>query len=134
MLKRQDDAKELIKRKVVEYNSQQLTHQKTPLETVAFVIEADGEMVGGISATMFWHHLHIDFLWVEEWKRGSGHGRALLKQIETIAVDKKCRLILLDSFSFQAPGFYLKEGYEICGKVEGHPEGHTQYFLQKKLM
>ncbi|MBN8209695.1 GNAT family N-acetyltransferase [Bacillus sp. NTK071] len=124
----------MIRKKVVDYNVQQLSDQvKTPLETVAFVIEEDGEMVGGVSCTMFWQHLHLDFLWVAEGKRGNQYGMKLLKRIENLAEEKACRLILLDSFSFQAPGFYLRQGYEICGKVDNHPEGHTQYFFQKRL-
>ncbi|WP_263492064.1 GNAT family N-acetyltransferase [Bacillus sp. RAR_GA_16] len=133
MIKRKDQAREDIQQKVIKYNGEQLSERiKTPLEKVAYVIEEE-EMIGGISGTLFWQHLHIDFLWVDEKMRGHGYGRKLLQQIESLAEEKGCRLILLDSFSFQAPGFYLKEGYEICGKVENHPEGHTQYFLQKRL-
>lgn len=128
-----DQAREYIRQQVVEFNGEKLAESvKTPLEKVAFVIEEE-EVIGGISGTLFWQHLHIDFLWVEEKMRRHGYGRKLLQQIESLAEEKECRLILLDSFSFQAPGFYLKEGYEICGKVEDHPEGHTQYFLQKRL-
>ena len=133
MIKRMDQAREYIRQQVVEFNGEKLSESvKTPLEKVAFVIEEE-EVIGGISGTLFWQHLHIDFLWVEEKMRRHGYGRKLLQQIESLAEEKECRLILLDSFSFQAPGFYLKEGYEICGKVEDHPEGHTQYFLQKRL-
>ncbi|WP_165999991.1 GNAT family N-acetyltransferase [Bacillus sp. Cs-700] len=133
MIQRNDNAREFIQNKVIEYNRESLSESvKSPLEKVAYVIE-EGEVIGGISGTLFWQHLHIDFLWVEEKMRGFGYGRKLLQQIEILAEEKGCRLILLDSFSFQAPGFYLKEGYEICGKVENHPEGHTQYFLQKRL-
>ncbi|WP_347551962.1 GNAT family N-acetyltransferase [Pseudalkalibacillus hwajinpoensis] len=135
MMERQDVARNDIRQKVIQYNSEQLPADvKTSHETAAFVIKVEDELVGGVSGTLFWQHLHIDFLWVTEKKRRCGHGRALLKQIEALAEVKKCRLILLDSFSFQAPGFYLREGYEICGKVDDHPQGHTQYFLQKKLI
>ncbi|TKD72548.1 GNAT family N-acetyltransferase [Pseudalkalibacillus hwajinpoensis] len=134
MIQRQDEAREMIRKKVVDYNEEQLSDQvKTPLEKIAYVIQEEGELVGGVSGTMFWEHLHLDFLWVAESKRGNQYGRKLLKRIEKLAEEKACRLILLDSFSFQAPGFYLREGYEICGKVDNHPEGHTQYFLQKRL-
>lgn len=106
---------------------------KTPLKSVTFVSREHDELVGGITGTMFWHNLHIDFLWVDEEMRGKGLGRKLLKEIETFAREEGCNLILLDTFSFQAPGFYLREGYEICGKVEDHPEGHTLYYLLKRL-
>ncbi|WLR58676.1 GNAT family N-acetyltransferase [Guptibacillus hwajinpoensis] len=135
MIQRRDESRDFIRKNVVDYNKQKLSSAvKTPLEEIAFVIEERDKVIGGISATLFWQHLHIDFLWVTDEKRENGVGRKLLQQVERLAEEKECRLILLDTFSFQAPGFYLKEGYEICGKVENHPEGHTQYFLQKKLV
>lgn len=45
-------------------------------------------------------------LWVDESVRHDGYGSQLLHEIEGIAKEKGCRLILLDSFSFQAPEFY----------------------------
>lgn len=48
-------------------------------------------------------------------------------------MEKGCRLILLDSFSFQAPDFYKKHGYREYGVVEDHPKGHSQHFLEKRL-
>ncbi|MDQ0484487.1 hypothetical protein QO000_003471 [Alkalihalobacillus hemicentroti] len=72
MIQRRDEARELIRNKVVDYNVEQLSkHVKTPFEKVAFVIEEEGELVGGVSGTMFWQHLHLDFLWVAENKRGN---------------------------------------------------------------
>lgn len=53
--------------------------------------------------------------------------------MEDFAVEKGCRFIYLDTFSFQAPGFYKKNGYEIFGMLEDHPKGFNQYFLHKKL-
>ena len=38
-----------------------------------------------------------------------------------------------DSFSFQAPGFYQKAGYEIFGALEGIGGKFTRYYLRKKL-
>ncbi len=54
-------------------------------------------------------------------------------KLEDIAKEKGCRLILLDSFSFQAPEFYKKHGYREYGVVEDHPKGHSQHFLEKRL-
>jgi ribosomal protein S18 acetylase RimI-like enzyme len=124
-----------IKKKVIEHNMTQLSDDvKTPLEKVSFVIrnEEDG-LVGGVTATMFWHHMHIDFLWVSKEHRHDGYGSKLIKKIEGLAIDKGCRLILLDTFSFQAPEFYKKHGFNVIGVVEDHPKGHNQYLLEKKL-
>lgn len=77
------------------------------------------------------YHLHIDFLWVDESVRHDGYGSQLLHEIEGIAKEKGCRLILLDSFSFQAPEFYKKHGYREYGVVEDHPKGYSQHFLKR---
>ncbi len=37
----------------------------------------------------------------------------------------------LDTFSFQARGFYEALGYEVFGRLEEYPPGHERYFLRK---
>jgi len=107
---------------------------KTPNENISFIIkDEEGKVVGGITGNMFWHHLHIDFLWIDQKARGKGYGSELLKKMEEFAIKKGCRLIYLDTFSFQAPEFYKKNGYEVFGILEDHPKGFNQYFLQKRL-
>ncbi len=63
------------------------------------------EIVGGITAITFWHHVYVDFLWVSEEYRHEGYGSNLMNLIEEFAIKKECRLINVDTFSFQAPIF-----------------------------
>ena len=126
---------DFIRKKLIEHNMEQLPDKlKTSYEDVSFILKDDlGEIIGGITANIFWHHMHIDFLWVDKSVREKGYGRELLKRMETLALDKGCRLIFLDTFSFQAPEFYKKNGYEVFGTIEDHPKGFNQYFLHKKF-
>ncbi|WP_459503008.1 GNAT family N-acetyltransferase [Bacillus sp. C1] len=126
---------EYIKNKVIQYNMSVLPGEvKQTLEHVSVVLKDDaGKIFGGITGTMYFYHLHIDFLWIDESVRQEGYGSQLLHKIEEIAKEKNCRLILLDSFSFQAPGFYKKHGYREFGVVEDHPKGYSQHFLEKRL-
>ncbi|MEK4498690.1 GNAT family N-acetyltransferase [Bacillus sp. FSL R12-0069] len=126
---------EYIKNKVIQYNMSILTDEvKQPMEQVSFVVKDEaGKIFGGVTGTMYFCHLHIDFLWADESVRYDGYGSQLLHKIEDIAKEKGCRLILLDSFSFQAPEFYKKHGYREYGVVEDHPKGHSQHFLEKRL-
>jgi hypothetical protein len=39
----------------------------------------------------------------------------------------------LDTFSFQAPGFYHKHGYRVFGELPDFPPGHRRYYLTKDL-
>ncbi|MFS0559976.1 GNAT family N-acetyltransferase [Terribacillus sp. 179-K 1B1 HS] len=108
--------------------------QRHNKETATFTVRDDtGDIIGGITCTYYWQHLHIDFLWVEKSMRKEGIGAKLLSEAENFAKQKGARLIKLDSFSFQAPAFYQKYGYKVFGKVEDHPVGCTQYYLVKKL-
>lgn len=91
-------------------------------------------ILGGITGTIKFYHLHIDFLWVDQSLRGLDFGSKLLHKIEEIAEEKNCRLIVLDSFSFQAPDFYKKHGYKEFGVLHDHPKGFSQHFFEKRLV
>ncbi len=92
-----------------------------------------GELVAGIVATREHQCMNVDFLWVDERCRGRGLGKQLLERVESLAREKQCRLVCLNTYSFQAPGFYEKMGYEVFGVLERCLDEHTQYFFKKML-
>jgi ribosomal protein S18 acetylase RimI-like enzyme len=127
---------EYIRKKVIEHNLRNVPEEvKHPVKNVSSILRDEKEnILGGITGKIFWYHLHIDFLWVDETLRGNGYGERLLRSLEEIAMTNQCRLIQLDTFSFQAPEFYQKYGYEVVGIVEEHPaKEHQQYYLLKRL-
>jgi ribosomal protein S18 acetylase RimI-like enzyme len=130
----QEDS-DYIRKKLIEYNMTQISDEvKTPLENVSFVLRNDREeIVGGVTGTMFWYHLHIDFLWVSEECRKGGYGSQLIEKMEGYAKEKECYLITLDTFHFQAPDFYKKLGFKEFGRLKDFPKGGSQYFLEKRL-
>jgi ribosomal protein S18 acetylase RimI-like enzyme len=65
--------------------------------------------------------------------RGRGIGKELLGKAEAEAIRRGCAQIVLDTHSFQAPGFYTKHGYQIIGAHQDYPKGHQFYYLGKKL-
>jgi ribosomal protein S18 acetylase RimI-like enzyme len=65
--------------------------------------------------------------------RGQGVGTKLLRAAEQEAIKRGCQHIVLESFSFQAPGFYQKLGFEVFAVLEDHPRGHRNYYLRKRL-
>ncbi|MEL3971537.1 GNAT family N-acetyltransferase [Rossellomorea oryzaecorticis] len=130
----QEDS-DYIRKKLIEYNMSSIDEKvKTPLEKVSFVIRDDhDEIVGGVVGETFWHHLHIDYLWVAEEYRKEGYGVKLIERLEDYARGKGCYLAVLDTFSFQAPDFYKKLGYREFGVLEGFPKGSRQHFMEKRL-
>ncbi|MEI5908620.1 GNAT family N-acetyltransferase [Bacillus spongiae] len=135
MQKESQNETDFIRKKLIEYNMSKLPdHIKTPKENICFVLKNDdGETLGGVTGTTYWQHLHIDILWVDEAIRHKGYGSQLLMEIERVAKEKGCRLICLDTLSFQAPDFYERNGYKVFGVIEDHPKGYNQYFLEKRL-
>ena len=98
-----------------------------------FVRDASGTIMAGLSGWTWAGWLKIANLWVREELRRHGHGRDLLTAAETEARARGCTRATLDTYSFQAPGFYRRFGYTIVGAVEDFPPGHTHYTLVKDL-
>jgi GNAT superfamily N-acetyltransferase len=91
------------------------------------------EVAGGLLATIRAGWMHLQVLWVAEPCRGRGHGRALLGAAETLARERGCRHVHLESFSFQAPDFYRRLGDEPFAVLDDFPPGHAHHFLRKRL-
>ncbi|MDO3409918.1 GNAT family N-acetyltransferase [Saccharibacillus sp. CPCC 101409] len=104
-------------------------------KTVELTLENEaGEVIAGITASFYWEQMHVDYLWVDETLRGRDTGSGLLKRAEELAREHRCRYVQLETFSFQAPDFYRKQGYEVFGVLDDSPyDGARQYFLKKVL-
>jgi GNAT superfamily N-acetyltransferase len=121
-----------LKQKLLDYNTSRVGPENyTPL--LLALRNTDGALVGGVSGKIYYQWLFIEWFWVAEPLRGQGQGRALLAAAEEEARRKNCRQAWLDTFSFQARGFYEKQGYVLFGELSNYPPGHQRYFLRKRL-
>ena len=93
----------------------------------------DQESVGGVIAAVHWDWLYVDLMWIKEEFRGQGYGNRLLVMAEDKARELGAKNAYLDTFSFQAPDFYKKHGYQVFGELKGFPTGHQRYYLRKEL-
>ena len=75
----------------------------------------------------------VDVLWVDEGHRGQGLGAAVLAHVEAQARAQGARRVELNTFGFQAPGFYEKQGYRRFGAIEPAVGEHGHYFYVKDL-
>jgi GNAT superfamily N-acetyltransferase len=91
------------------------------------------EVLGGCLGEIWGGWLAVNILWVTEPLRGRGYGRRLLEAAERFAVERGCTRAWLTTFSFQAPDYYPKLGYEPFAVLEDHPLGHRHHFFQKRL-
>lgn len=95
--------------------------------------EGNGRLLGGVIAKAGRGWLNIGTMWVDASVRGQGFGRQLIETAEAEAVRRGCHSAYLDTFSFQAPAFYQKMGYEIFGTLEAFPNEHKRFFMRKSL-
>jgi GNAT superfamily N-acetyltransferase len=97
------------------------------------IFARDGESIAaGLEGETYSGWLFIRYLWVSDGLRGQGIGRELMGAAERRAFERGCHSAWVDTFSFQAPGFYRKLGYEAFGELD-YPPGHRRFFLQKRL-
>lgn len=108
-------------------------------EAFAVTVRSEsGEIVGGAAA--HWEsdprHIFIDYLFMREVLRNQGWGHRIFAELEAILRSGKGEYIEVTTNTFQAPGFYLKAGFEIIGEkaapVPLMPE-NKHYRLRKKL-
>jgi GNAT superfamily N-acetyltransferase len=106
----------------------------TERHPVAIVIRSDdGAIAGGLWGMASYHWLFVQYLVVPASMRGHGHGSALMLAAEFEARRLDCVGLWLDTFSFQARGFYEKLGYRCFGQIEDYPPGEARFFLSKRI-
>ena len=98
-----------------------------------FVEDEKGRIVAGISGNTWGGCMEIRQFWVEETQRKQGLGTRLLEAAEKEALRRGCRQIILMTFTFQAPAFYAKHGFEVIAAVEDHPRGYKNLLMRKSL-
>jgi ribosomal protein S18 acetylase RimI-like enzyme len=102
-------------------------------ELGVILCDENATTVGGVVGATVWGWLHIREFWVAESRRGVGWGSRLLERAELEAVRRRCHHAYLDTFDFQALGFYRRHGYTVFGSLRDFPRGHVRYFVQKQL-
>lgn len=107
----------------------------TWFRNIAFYLrDGSDKIMGGVYGNFgSFGWMYVDTLWVSPELRGSGHGRALMEKIEAEALQYNCHSSYLSTFSFQAPEFYKKLGYEVFGALADFPGHHNRLFLCKCL-
>ena len=102
-----------------------------PLRLAHF--DARGQLRGGLLGATGWSWLHIDVLFVDPELRQQGIGSALVQRACADAKRRGCIGAMLDTFDFQARGFYQKLGFEVFGTLENMPPGHQRFWMRSNF-
>lgn len=104
------------------------------LRPVAVLLTDEHEHhVGGLWGKCAYDWLFVELLVVPEEHRGKSYGKSLVDEAERIARANDCIGLWLDTYEFQARGFYEKLGFEVFGTLSDRPIGQKQFFLQKRF-
>ena len=93
--------------------------------------DEDGHKFGGISAETHGNWLKILLFCIDETLRDQKIGSKLLRDAEVEAIKRGCIYSFVDTFGFQAKGFYIKSGYIEVFTLEEYPlTGKRHYFVK----
>ncbi len=126
---------DLIVKPLKQYNVEKIGQYRRE-EFAIFAHDKAGRLIGGMHGWLHFGWFHLENAWVDESMRHHGVGSQLLSACEQFAIAHGVHKARTNTGSFQAPGFYKKNGYEIFAELDiVAPDGSAQveYFLKKQL-
>ena len=100
---------------------------------VITIRDVEGAVTGGLTGYTSRGWLFTHLFVVPEAIRGQGLGTRILTMAENEAISRGCLGAWLDTFEFQARGFYEKLGYTCFGEIQDYPPGFSRFFMKKSL-
>ena len=98
------------------------------------VLDSDSNrVVGGLLGRTSLGLFFIDLFFLPKPLRGNGIGTQVMEYAETEARERGCSTAVLYTITFQAPGFYERQGYQVLGRIECKPPGYTRLCMIKAL-
>lgn len=107
--------------------------EKSENVPLGIFVEEDGKKLAGLTGEIFGNWLLIKYLFVGEPLRGQGVGKSLIERAEAEARTRGAKYAFVDTFSFQAPGFYKKLGYKEVFTLNEYPYTGSRTYYTKEL-
>lgn len=123
---------QILEEKIYQHNSEMIQHYDGHLFAKT-IKDEKGELVAGVGGWTWAGACEITQLWVNKAFRRKGIGKMLLDAANEEAKRNGCTIILVKTYSFQAPAFYMKNGYRIKHVLDSFPKGYVYYTLTKEL-
>lgn len=122
---------EVLFQGLLSYNLERLDDRNP--KDLGIYYKDDEIIVAGLIGQTHGNWLTVKYLWVKENLRRQHIGTNLLEQAEKIAKERGCCYSFLDTFSFQAPQFYKKQGYREVFTLEKYPVSGKRHYFTKTL-
>lgn len=98
-----------------------------------FGVYENDKLIGGAIGFIEYGWYFLEELYIDEHYRGNSIGTKIINEIEKCAKENNAIGVRMETWDFQAKGFYEKMGYKVYATFEDCPPGTTDYFLRKKL-
>ncbi|WP_454773174.1 GNAT family N-acetyltransferase [Janthinobacterium tructae] len=106
-------------------------NDRRPLNVILRDLSSN-EVLGGAVGRTSLGLAFLDLFHLPSSLRGSGLGTKILRAFEDEARSRGCSAAVLYTISFQAPGFYEKNGWVKFGEIATRP-GISRVFMTKSL-
>ena len=100
--------------------------------TFSVIRRENGRVIAAARGATNMGLVEIRGVWVDENQRRQGLGRAVMQAIEAEARHRGCARATLDTYSWQARGFYERLGYTEFGRLD-YPNGTHRIYMVKDL-
>ena len=115
------------------YNTEQAGRDDYRPLAVFVADPVSGKVLGGLYGGSYLGQLRVDRFFLPESLRRGRLGSRLLAMAEEEGRRRGCVRISLSTMEIQAPGFYLKQGYEMAARLDCDPPGINRYLMTKRL-
>lgn len=104
-------------------------HEVRPL--AVFARDEAGAVIGGAIGRTWGACAELQQLWVVDSHRKRGIATRLVADFEASASGRGSTFFYLTTWSFQAPDFYRRLGYEVAVRYEGYGHGLAMFHMKK---
>jgi GNAT superfamily N-acetyltransferase len=129
-----DEAHGAIAQRLVAFNRAQRPSVSWRTDDVFTVVVNDeaGRLRGGARGVVRMGAVEIRTLWLDEDLRRRGLGERIVRAAEDEGRRRGARAALLDTYDFQARGFYESLGY-ACFASFDFPDGVKRFYMSRSL-
>jgi len=116
-----------------EFKQDHFEHTNLNRKLYSYSVEYKGKIIAAGRGSYFGTDCNISEIIITKPHRNKGLGKEILNRIETLGKLSGCSRVLVDTYDYQAPDFYLKNGFIEKGRIENYRQKHARIFFEKKI-